>query len=116
MRARKAGYTIVYAPSAMMWHKVSAAMGQASPATTYYMTRNTLLFFWKYAPGIWKIIAFIRILSRSLRTITAWTVKAEYHNDVFRRKRTANLMALRDFFLKRFGKMGPDVTHVCYGK
>lgn len=116
VRARKAGYRIVYVPSARMWHKVSAAMGLASPATTYYMTRNTLLFFWKHAPGIWRIMAFLQILVRSLRTVTAWTIKAEYKDEIFRRKRTANLMALRDFFLGRFGKMGPDVTKVCYGK
>ena len=28
----------------------------------------------------------------------------------------ANVLALRDFFLGRFGKMGPDVARVCYGK
>ncbi|NLG71004.1 MAG: glycosyltransferase family 2 protein [Chloroflexi bacterium] len=114
LRARRAGYRVVYVPSALMWHKVSAAMGLASPATTYYMTRNTLLFFWRHAPGIWKFTALIQVLARSLRTISAWSIKSEYKNDIYRRKRAANLYALRDFFLGRFGKMGPDVARVCF--
>jgi GT2 family glycosyltransferase len=113
VRARKAGYKLVYVPTARMWHKVSAAMGQASPATTYYMTRNQLLFFWTHTPGPLRILAISRILLRTVRTVGAWTLKPQYRG--FRRKRDANLLALRDFFLGRFGKMGPDVVRVCYG-
>jgi GT2 family glycosyltransferase len=115
IRARKASYKIVYVPSAQMWHKVSATMGFASPATTYYMTRNALLFFWTHAPGIWKALAPLQIVLRTARTIGAWTLKSQYRTEAFRRKRDANLLALRDFFLGRFGKMGPDVARVCYG-
>lgn len=114
-RARKAGYKIIYVPPARLWHKVSATMGIASPATTYYMTRNALLFFWTHGPGIWKVLAPLQIILRTLRPIGAWTLKSRYRTELFRRKRDANLLALRDFFLGRFGKMGPDVARVCYG-
>ncbi|GAI94265.1 unnamed protein product, partial [marine sediment metagenome] len=115
VRGRKADYKIVYVPPARMWHKVSATMGFASPATTHYMTRNALLFFWTHAPGIWKVLATLQIILRTVRTIGAWTFKPQYRTEAFRRKRDANLLALRDFFLGRFGKMGPDVARVCYG-
>lgn len=114
VRARKAGYTLVYVPDARMWHKVSASMGQASPATTYYMTRNALLFFWRHAQGTSRFLSVRHILARTIRTIGAWTLKPKYR--AFRRKRDANLFAIRDFFLGRFGKMGPDVARVCYGR
>ncbi len=114
VRARRAGYKIVYAPAACMWHKVSAAMGLASPATTYYMTRNSLLFFSRNAPGIWRFWAPLRIMSRTLRTILAWSIKTKYHTETYRRKRDANVLALRDFSLAKFGKMGTDVARVCY--
>ena len=116
LRARLTGYKIVYVPSAFMWHKVSAAMGQASPATTYYMTRNTLLFFWSHAPGVWKVIAPLRVILRTARTIVAWTLKSEYQTQLFRRRRAANVLALRDFFTGRFGRMGADVALICSGK
>jgi GT2 family glycosyltransferase len=113
VRAHKVGYKITYVPSARMWHKVSATMGQASPATTYYMTRNALLFFWNHAPGLARILVVSLILLRTVRTIGAWTLKPQYRG--FWRKRDANLLALRDFFLGRFGKMGADVAWICYG-
>ena len=115
VRARRAGYRVVYVPSARMWHKVSASMGLASPATTYYMTRNSLLFFWTHAPGARKVLAPLQIVLRTARIIGAWTFKPKYKDPIFRRRRDANLFALRDFFLGRFGKMGPEVRRICYG-
>lgn len=115
VRASRAGYKILYVPQAGMWHKVSATMGQASPGTTYYMTRNALLFFWRHAPGVWKFLAPLRVTLRTLRTVGAWTLKPRYRSPAFRRRRAANLYALRDFFLGRFGRMGAEVEKVCYG-
>jgi GT2 family glycosyltransferase len=116
LRACEAGFRVVYVPRASMWHKVSAAMGQASPATTYYMTRNRLLLFWKHGSGHRRVLALTRITLGTLRTIAAWTLKPKYKADgTFRRRRDANVLALRDFYLGRFGKMGPDVVRTCYG-
>lgn len=116
VRARKAGYRILYVPAACMWHKVSATMGIGSPATTYYMTRNALLFFRTHAPGPWRILAPFQIILRTVRTIAAWSLKPRYRGEVFRRKRDANLLALRDFFAGRFGRMGRDVARICYSE
>ena len=115
VRAAKRGYRIVCVPRAKMWHKISATMGFASPATTYFMTRNALLFFWSHAPGGWKVLAPLQIVLQTARTLTAWTFKSKYRSDAHRRKRKANLLALRDAFRGRFGRMGDDVAAVCYG-
>jgi GT2 family glycosyltransferase len=114
VRARHYDFDVWYAPQAVMWHKVSASLGQASPANTYYMTRNALLFFWQNAPGHLRWLSLSRIIARTLQTLGAWTLKAEYKTNSFQRLRQANLLALRDFFLGHFGKMGPDVASVCY--
>lgn len=114
MRAREAGFEVMYVPSARVWHKVSAAMGQGSPATTYYMTRNILLFFWKHGRGLARISATLHVLGRTIRTIGAWTFKPKYRD--LRRQRDANLYALRDAMLRRFGQMGSDVQRICFGK
>lgn len=116
VKAWRAGFEVWHVPKAVMWHKVSATLGRASPANTYYMTRNALLFFWRNAPAHLRWLAVSRILLRTLRTISAWTLKPQYRcQEAFLRKRDANLLALRDFFQGRFGKMGSDVMHVCYG-
>jgi GT2 family glycosyltransferase len=117
LRTRAAGYRVVYCPAAKMWHKVSAAMGQASPATTYYITRNEMLLFSSHARGTARLLAVLRLFARTLRTLGAWTIKPAYRRDaLIQRKRDAKLYAMRDFVLGRFGKMGPDVARACYAK
>lgn len=114
IRARQIGFEIIHVPAARVWHKVSAAMGQASPATTYYMTRNSLLFFWKHNRGIIRLEAAMYIFVRTIRSVLAWTFKRKYRD--LRRKRDANLYALRDAIFGRFGPMGSDVQRVCFRK
>lgn len=113
-RARRHGYEVWYVPEAVMWHKDSASFKQGSPAHNYYLTRNALLFFYQNAPRRLRWFVVTRLIFNSLRTIIAWSLKSKYRNDFFWRKRKANLFALRDFFLGRFFKMGPDVARVCY--
>ena len=112
VRARKAGYRVRYTPEAVLWHKVSASLGQASPRNTYYMTRNALLFFWTHLSGWRRWRAITHIVVRNIGHIAAWTIKREYRKTA-RTKRDANILALRDALLGRFGKMGPDVEEVC---
>jgi GT2 family glycosyltransferase len=114
-RGLAAGYEEWNAPSAYVWHKVSAAAGVGSPLTTYYMTRNQLLFFWTHSQGLARWSRCVRILARTVRTIGAWTLKPKYRRAGFFRKRDANILAIRDFFFKRFGPMGPDVAVACFG-
>lgn len=114
LRAKQAGFDLVYVPQAFMWHKVSLAMGFASPATTYYMTRNALTLFWTRAPVQWKLVAVFSILFRTVRTMAAWALRPKYKSKTYQQKRRANAYALRDFFLRRLGRMGEDVARVCY--
>ena len=44
LRAKRAGFTMLYVPGARIWHKVSASVGgHQSPLMLYYMTRNNPL-------------------------------------------------------------------------
>lgn len=105
VRAQRKELEVWYHPNAVLWHKVSASMGQASPMNTYYMTRNALLFFWKNSPPGYRWRAILRITLRTLRTIGVWTIRPKYWNESFRNLRTANIMALRDFSRGNFGEM-----------
>ena len=46
-RVRAVGYSIGYVPKAKVFHKVSQALGLASPRWWWYMGRNTVLFYRK---------------------------------------------------------------------
>lgn len=50
VRAKKAGFKIIYEPEAVIWHKNAAsAGGSGSSLQEYFITRNRLLFAFKYA-------------------------------------------------------------------
>jgi hypothetical protein len=49
-RAAEVGYKIVAVPMSKIWHKISSSSGGTnSPLSTYYMTRNRILFMRKHA-------------------------------------------------------------------
>ena len=52
LRAREAGFKLLFAPGARMWHKVSAASGAASPWKIYQRLRANLTLFARHARGI----------------------------------------------------------------
>jgi GT2 family glycosyltransferase len=112
VRAQAAGWRTLYVPNARLWHKVSATMGRTSPATDYYMNRNVLLFLAKNQRGLARLGALGLAVGRQLLVVAAYTLKP--HGGQRLPHRDARLLALRDAVVRRWGKMGPDVTAVCY--
>lgn len=108
IRAGRHGYKVVYVPWAKMMHKVSSTLGQGSPLNTYYMTRNGLQFFWRHSPSHLRWIATLSILLRTIRSLGAWTLRPRYWNASYRRRRNANLIGIRDFFLGKTGMLTSD--------
>ena len=49
VRALKAGYRVLYVPTAKIWHKVSSTSKKIGGFFEYYNTRNTFLFMKKHA-------------------------------------------------------------------
>lgn len=114
LRTIKAGFKVVYVPDAKMWHMISAAMGVASPAANYYITRNKFLIFGKHLRGVRRLKAQSLNFVRTLRTLLAWSLKPRYR--YLKPHRDANLMALRDALIGRYGRMGHDVEAICIAK
>lgn len=48
VRAKQAGYKIIYTPHARLWHKESMTIGRTSPFKAYYDARNPLIIHMKY--------------------------------------------------------------------
>ena len=112
LRARRAGYRILAVPSSVVWHKVSATLGQTSPVIDYYMVRNHLLFIARHAPAADRLRLLGQTVLCDVLTIAAFTVKP--HRGRRLPHRNARVLALRDAFLGRWGRMGADVTAICY--
>jgi hypothetical protein len=78
------------------------------------MTRNVMLFLAKNRRDLARLRSLAWAIGRNFRTVAAYTLKPRYRQR--RRNRDARLLALRDALLGRWGKMGADVTALCYGK
>lgn len=69
VRARRAGYSILYEPTAVLYHKVSSSTGLDSPVYIYFNLRNKILFLKnnsKFSKWIWNIHYFIYFYGRQL--------------------------------------------------
>jgi len=86
MRVKKAGYKILYVPSAILWHINAGSSGSGSALHDYYLTRNRMVFGMRYAP-LRSRIALIKESIRLLINGREWQKKG-----------------LRDFYLGNFGK------------
>jgi hypothetical protein len=111
LRARRSGYRILAVPSSVVWHRVSATLGQTSPVIDYYMLRNHLHFIARHWSGVPRLQLLGRTIGRNLVTIAAYTLKPQHGQRL--PHRNARLLALRDAALGRWGMMGPDVAAVC---
>lgn len=85
LRAKKAGFRIIYAPIKAVWHKNAQSSEVGSPTQDYYIARNRLLFAVKYA-GMRAKFAIIRESFRLLKN-----------------GRPGQKQGVRDFYLKKTG-------------
>jgi GT2 family glycosyltransferase len=100
VRAARAGWEIVHAPSAQVWHKGVRRDYVPAPPVFYYLTRNRLLTLAiHHAPfGAWAV-AWAQIL----RTLTSWTIRRKWKHR--RADRNAMWQGVADFCRGRVGQM-----------
>jgi hypothetical protein len=101
VRAQRAGFKIVHAPAAKIWHKIPLDARESSPLVHYYMTRNRLLFLRATGAG-WR--PWLHTLVREdLRTWLSWSVRPRW-----RHKRAHRVMLTRgvaDALCGRWGQL-----------
>jgi GT2 family glycosyltransferase len=100
VRAKEAGWKIINAPGAKMWHKGVQRNYQPKPSVTYYATRNRLLVLAKHhaSAGVW-----IRTWFQMARTLISWSIRPKWRSK--REHRDAMWKGVVDFLNKRWGKM-----------
>src|SRR4030042_666389 len=85
VRAKNAGFKIIFEPQAIIWHKNAGSVGgSGSRLQDYFISRNRLLFVFKYAP----IRTKLALLKQILKQV----------------KDPVKKMALVDFMTFKFGK------------
>jgi GT2 family glycosyltransferase len=86
-RAKKSGFEIYYQPKSILWHiNAGSTGGSGSELQDYYITRNRLLFGFKYA----SFKTQFALVRESLRLILSG--------------RPSQKKGAKDFYLKKFGK------------
>lgn len=93
-RISDAGFDLVYAPLARIYHKVSASTGKMSKASQIYSLRNRYLFVRKRYHGINKILAYTFITLQTLARIIKG--KQDFN---------CSISALSLFFSKKYGSV-----------
>jgi len=98
IRATKAGWRILHAPQAKLWHKGVRRDYRPKPSVTYYNTRNRFLMLMKHhAPLSTWIVTWAQIA----RTLTSWTIKPKWRSA--REHRNAMWRGTIDFLRHRWG-------------
>jgi GT2 family glycosyltransferase len=105
LRAKRAGYRMLYVPGAKIWHKVSASVGgHQSPLMLYYMTRNNPLLMRQNVGALafarFLIIYLCLVIPKKIINVLLLNKEKRYQ------KMTAILKGLRDYFSGRFGVYG----------
>lgn len=102
LRARKAGWGIVMAPAARLWHKGVQQNYQPKPSVTYYGTRNRLMMLQKHRVPL---STWLVTWSQLGRTLASWTLKPRWRDK--RGHRDAMWRGMVDFVAGRHGRGRP---------
>jgi len=73
LRARAAGYRLLFVPTARLWHKVSASAGAGSPWKIYQRLRANLRLFARHARGLSRLTWLPAFLLQQM-ALGAWLV------------------------------------------
>jgi GT2 family glycosyltransferase len=98
VRAHKAGWHIMLAPQAKLWHKGVQRDYRPSPSVTYYATRNRFMLLAKHhAPLQARAVAW----EQTLRTLLSWSLRPKWRAKADHRD--AMWQGLRDYLRHRAG-------------
>jgi GT2 family glycosyltransferase len=103
VRTQRAGFRLVYVPTAMIWHKISIEARAISPFIYYYMTRNRFLFLRKTRAGLQ---TWLNVWLEYARTFISWSLRPKWQDR--RHLRPVMLRAISDYYRRRLGYV--DVT------
>ncbi len=99
VRARRAGYRVLFVPTARVWHRGVQRVYSPAPYVTYYSARNELQLIQKHRAGLSPLLG---AWARNLRTVASWSLLPRWRAQ--RTQRDALVRALRDAAFGRTGQ------------
>jgi GT2 family glycosyltransferase len=102
MRIRKAGFKILFEPKARMQHLATIQDNEQSPTTLYYLTRNRLLFFSRYAGFPSRPVILFSALRGALAGVGKHRRAGRYAHA------KATQVAILHAFARRWGRADPS--------
>ena len=80
MRIKNAGFTLIYAPKAKIWHKIGMNWDNYFSyfGIYYYIVRNRLIFIWKYASTIQKTVFTLYFIFYLMANLILMLVKEDW--------------------------------------
>ena len=88
LRARQAGWRLLYSPGSLIWHKGGQSLGYSSPAHDYYSLRSMLMLIRRFYPGLLPVVLAYSVF----RSMLPKVVRMEPARFM------AGVRAYRDFF------------------
>lgn len=79
-RTRKAGYSVVYVPSAKMWHKVDTTLAKNRPLQLRYSTRNGLYLLQHHKVGWYPLSLWVHLLAVCPLKMLAFCLMMRWRN------------------------------------
>lgn len=98
VRAKKAGFKIIFEPQAIIYHQESTVTKKGSPNYHYYFTRNRLYFIVKFFNPLKALSLYFLETLRAIKNIVKSFNKSE------REQSRAILQGMGDFVRGKFGK------------
>lgn len=103
-KARRAGFECLLVPSAHVWHKVSASFsgGNWGLLQRYFMQRNRLLWIERNVPLRERMRIYLKVILPEVVSSIRVYISPKSNSD-HRNKHKINLVAVKDYLLRRFG-------------
>jgi GT2 family glycosyltransferase len=102
MRVHNAGFEILFEPKARMQHKATLLDDELNPTTIYYITRNRLLFFYRYTKYPLKGVALYSAIHGAMSGIRKHRQAGRYAHA------KATQIAILHAFQRRWGRADPS--------
>jgi len=85
LRARKAGYEILYVPDAAMWHALSVSSGgKDAPIKQYHQIKSSLIFYRRHTRGLWRWLNLSIRFSHAASVATRHAIRGRLNPEAVR--------------------------------
>lgn len=85
LRAKHAGFGVMYVPSALMWHALSVSTGgKDSPLKQYFQIKSSLIFYRRHTRGIWRWLNLAIRFAHAIWTATHHLFRGNLRRETIR--------------------------------